>query len=335
MLCHIDRVSLLPLLMVYLALVLPVSYLFSIEQNKALSATMVKIPSYDQQGRLSWELKASEVESLSADQLVATNPVLAFYGQQQGSQASSSHGVFDLGNGRAFGEEVMDINGRGFRASGSSWDFVESPEMGNHRLRLNKDAQVAFDNHFDALFAGLDQPAQKRATKRTSPKVSPTNKEEQEFPTLAQAYQFELISDEKGGHQLILDGNVSVEMEGGASLVCNHAEIVIIREENSTSSKDVKIDSIHASGEVYLRQPGRSFWADVLKWESNESTVSILGNARVLDDTWGEAVGEAILLEKGNGRVQVLGGEKKRRSRISLPNVPGFVLPENNDPPKP
>ena len=296
-----------------------------------IKATQINIPSYDKKGRLSWELKASEVESLNGDQLLAKNPILAFYGKQKGGMARSDFGVFDLGNGLAHGEDTMDITGKGLRASGNGWSFMESSEHGTHQLSLKNEAQVQIDGHFDVLFAGLDKPVRNTLEPTDSSSNSGEPSTNENFPTRAQALNFELLSSEDGGYRLCFEGNVSVEMEGGAHLICEQAEIVISKERNSTSSNDVQLDSIQALGSVHLKQPGRSVWADELNWESNQSTVSLLGNARVLDDTWGEAVGETILLEKGRGRVRVLGGQKNR-SRISLPNIPNFSLPFKSTP---
>ena len=322
------------LILIYCAFIAQSQVAYSNQGLGGIKATQINIPSYDKNGRLSWELKASEVESLNGDQLLAKNPILAFYGKQKGGIARSGFGVFDLENGHAHGEDTMDITGKGLRASGNGWSFTESTEHGNHQLSLKNDAQVQIDDHFDVLFAGLDKPVRNTLEPTNSSSNSGEPSTNKSFPTRAHALNFELLSSEDGDYRLYFEGNVSVEMAGGAYLICEQAEIVISKERNSTASKDVQIDSIQALGSVHLLQPGRSVWADELNWESNQSTVSLLGNARVLDDTWGEAVGETILLEKGRGRVQVLGGEKNR-SRISLPNIPNFSLPFKSTPEEP
>ena len=43
----------------------------------------------------------------------------------------------------------------------------------------------------------------------------------------------------------------------------------------------------------------------------------------MVDDEWGEARGESIVLEKGNRRARVLGG-KNTRPRLELPPLPDF-----------
>ena len=113
-----------------------------------------------------------------------------------------------------------------------------------------------------------------------------------------------------------------------ASISCESAEIQL----SEGSDGDGEVSGIHATGSVNLKQLGRECWADQLMWDANDSKVSLLGNARVMDDEWGEATGEKILLEKGKGRAQVIGGSQGR-SKLSLPIFPRFLfLPKNERP---
>jgi lipopolysaccharide export system protein LptA len=52
-------------------------------------------------------------------------------------------------------------------------------------------------------------------------------------------------------------------------------------------------------------------------------TALLIGNARVIDDEWGEASGEQIILEKGKRMVKVIARENGR-SRLELPPLPNL-----------
>lgn len=112
-----------------------------------------------------------------------------------------------------------------------------------------------------------------------------------------------------------------------ASIRCDVAEIFL----GNGQDGQTEISKIDASGSVKLTQVGRECWADHLQWDTNKSQVVLRGNARVLDAEWGEAAGEKILLEKGRGRAEVIGG-KQGRSKLSLPNLTGFSFPTQKEP---
>lgn len=297
-------------------------------KETGVTAVDVVIPSYNEEGRLSWELRARSVESVGEDQFLAQQPVLEMLNDQNGSSlAQSDRGIFDLAKGSARGENTMKLTGDGFEAVGRDWTFEERKPNQGQRVRFDQQTAIGFMDDFDELLAGLPPktddsvvPKKKRSLPSKSiPNISP-------FPTLAYALRFELISLDSGGHQFILDGDASVNT-GDASITCDFAEICL----GDGKDGEMEISKIDASGSVKLTQVGRECWADNLQWDSNDSQVTLSGNARVLDAEWGEAAGEKILLEKGRGRAQVIGG-KQGRSKLSLPHLPGFSLPARTDP---
>ena len=297
-------------------------------KERGVTALDVVIPSYNEEGRLSWELRARSVESVGEDQYLAEQPVLEMLNDQNGSNlAQSDRGIFDLAKGSAHGENTMKLTGDGFEAVGREWTFEERKPNQAQRVRFEQRTAIGFDDDFDELLAGLPPKTddsfvpEKKRIFRPKPvaDIGP-------FPTLAYALSFELISLDSGGHQFILDGDVSVNT-GDASITCDFAEILL----GDGKEGEMEISKIDASGSVQLTQVGRDCWADHLQWDSNDSQVNLSGNARVLDAEWGEAAGEKILLEKGRGRALVIGG-KQGRSKLSLPHLPGFSFPPRKDP---
>ena len=293
-----------------------------VEKSGEISASEVVIPAYDEDGRIAWELRASEVTSVGEDRYLAQDPVLEILSPDQTSNlAESDQGVFNLAERKAEGESRMTLTGSGFEAEGEGWSFEEKDRAKKHRFTFKENTRIAFEHPFSELLAGLP-PA---SPNPLLPPTQSSKKKKQEntnpFPSIAYAERFEVISLKDGGHQFLLEGNVSVTTEN-ASISCESAEIQL----SKGSGGDGEVSGIHATGSVNLKQLGRECWADQLMWDANDSKVSLLGNARVMDDEWGEATGEKILLEKGKGRAQVIGG-KQGRSKLSLPNLPAFSFP--------
>jgi lipopolysaccharide export system protein LptA len=303
------------------------SVLANENKEKGGTALDVVIPSYDSEGRILWELRALSVEPIGDDQFLAREPVLEMLNDQNDSSiAQSDRGVFDLAKGRARGENTMKVTGDGFEAVGHDWSFNERKPNQSQRVRFDQQTTIGFEDDFDELLAGLPpnnvDPVSPKKNKNTSTPIADIG----QFPTHAYALHFELISLDAGGHQFILNGDVSVNTKG-ASISCDVAEIFL----GSGQDGQTEVSKIDASGSVKLTQLGRECWADHLNWDTNKSQVVLKGNARVLDAEWGEATGEKILLEKGRGRAQVIGG-KQGRSKLSLPNLNGFSLPVQNEP---
>lgn len=293
-----------------------------VEKPGKISASEVVIPAYDEDGRIAWELRASEVTSVGEDRYLAQDPVLEILTPDQTSNlAESDQGVFNLAERKAQGESRMTLTGSGFEAEGEGWSFEEKDRAKKHRFIFEENTRIAFEHPFSELLAGLP-PA---SPNPLLPPSQSSKKKKQEntntFPSIAHAERFEVIALKDGGHQFLLEGNVSVTTEN-ASISCESAEIQLSKRKDGA----VEVSSIHAKGSVNLMQLGRECWADQLMWDANDSKVSLIGNARVMDNEWGEATGEKILLEKGKGRAQVIGG-KQGRSKLSLPNLPAFSFP--------
>ena len=308
------------LIIVAMGVVCPV--FAEVEKSGEISASEVVIPAYDEDGRIAWELRASEVTSVGEDRYLAQNPVLEILSQDQTSNlAESDQGVFNLAERKAQGESRMTLTGSGFEAEGEGWSFEEKDRAKKHRFTFEENTRIAFEHPFSELLAGLPPSSPNPLL----PPAQSSKKKKQEntnpFPSIAYAERFEVISLKDGGHQFLLEGNVSVTTEN-ASISCESAEIQL----SEGSDGDGEVSGIHATGSVNLKQLGRECWADQLMWDANDSKVSLLGNARVMDDEWGEASGEKILLEKGKGRAQVIGGSQGR-SKLSLPNLPAFSFP--------
>ena len=297
-----------------------------VENDRKISASEAVIPAYDKDGRISWELRARQVETVGEDLYLAKNPVLEILDRDRStSLAKSDFGIFDLAERKAVGESRMTLSGRGFAAEGQGWRFKEQDSENNHHFVFEENTQIAFEHSFTELLAGLPIVS---PTKQLPLGGSPNNNnllDKSSFSSIAYAESFEVISLKGGGYQFVLEGNVSVNTEN-ASITCKSAEILLGMRKHGHS----EVSRINATGSVNLKQLGRECWADLLMWDANDSKVSLSGNARVVDSEWGEAIGEKILLEKGKGRAQVIGG-KQGRSKLSLPNLPAFTFPAKKE----
>lgn len=289
---------------------------------ETIRAAEVVIPSYDHDGRISWELRAREIESVGAERYLAQNPVLEILGRDKTSSlARSDSGIFDLAGRTAAGDNRMTLTGNGFEAEGQDWSFEEQGRDDILRFVFDENTRIAFEHPFNELLAGLPQSSSHPLLPPSKSSLKKKMENKNPFPSIAHAERFEVISLPDGGHQFLLDGNVSVNTED-ASITCKFAEIKL----STRTDGPGEVSSILATGSVNLKQLGRECWADQLEWDSNDSQVSLLGNARVMDGEWGVASGEKILLEKGKGRAQVIGGNQGR-SKLSLPNLPAFSFP--------
>ena len=72
-----------------------------------------------------------------------------------------------------------------------------------------------------------------------------------------------------------------------------------------------------------LQQTGRTSYAERMTLDVQAGTALLLGSARVVDDEWGEASGEKIILEKGNRMAKVVAG-KNGKSKLELPPLPNL-----------
>jgi hypothetical protein len=304
----------------------------------------VRIPAYDDQGRLHWELQAKEVEVLGNKKYNAKQPVMRFLERNRPvSQAYSASGTFDLGLGSAFGKDRLVVDGEGFEAEGRQWSFEEVNKGARNRLEFSEDAKVAFAHEVGSLLAlGPEVPKENKEHQKSRTPANRSSIELRRFPTTAQAKKFELVDLGLGRHKFLLEENVHIEMEfydanlSGKQLVtisCERAVIDLGQEDNASSQVIGKIVRIHAKGKVQLTQPGRSCIAENLIWNAKGGEVLLDGGAVVSDDHWGEAIGERIILHKEDGRAEVIGG-KMGRSKLSLPGLPAFSFPKLSGPSK-
>lgn len=299
----------------------------------------VRIPSYDGDGRLHWELQAEEVELLGDKKYLAKEPRMRMLESNRPvSEARSVSGTFDLGNGSAYGADRLIVDSEGFEAEGREWTFQEIQKGARSRLAFTDDARVGFTHELGTLFAaGPSVPVIENS--RVSPKGGHRKKEpskNRKFPTLAYAKKFELIDLGKGRHKFLLEKEVLLEIEFSednsseiqlATISCDRAVVDLGPEDNSSIQAIGKILRIHAEGEVRMKQPGRFCSAQKFHWQAAGGEVVLNGEAVVLDDQWGEASGERIILRKEDGRAEVVGGEKGR-SRLALPSLPAFTFPK-------
>ena len=71
----------------------------------------VRIPAYDDNGRLHWELQADEVELLGDKKYNAKQPVMRILEKNRPvSEAYSNSGTFDLVRGSAYGKDLSLIH---------------------------------------------------------------------------------------------------------------------------------------------------------------------------------------------------------------------------------
>ena len=84
-------------------------------------AIEVRIPSYDEKGRLYWELQAERVDVLGEKKYRAKRPrMIMIENNRLVSEAYSESGTFDLKNGSAHGADKLLFDGYGFEAEGMS-----------------------------------------------------------------------------------------------------------------------------------------------------------------------------------------------------------------------
>ena len=302
----------------------------------------VRIPAYDDNGRLHWELQADEVELLGDKKYNAKQPVMRILEKNRPvSEAYSNSGTFDLVRGSAYGKDRLVVDGDGFEAEGKGWSFETVDKGARNRLEFSQDARVGFAHEVGGLLAlGPQVPTDQ------APLISRANhrnlEELRKFPTLAQAKKFELIDLGKGRHKFLLEENVHIEMEFYdanlsekhlATISCELAVIDLGKEDNSSSQVIGKILRIQAKEKVRLTQPGRFCAAENLIWNAKGGEVLLDGGAVVSDEQWGEATGERIILHKDDGRAEVIGG-KKGRSKLALPGLPAFSFPKLSSPSK-
>lgn len=302
-------------------LVANLSFLKAIEDDFSKVQNLV-IPQFNEDGHLYWELHASEVMSRDSDTFLTTNPVLYMFTDQIIElTAKSSAGEFLLQSEQANGAGLLDVEGSGFRAMGNDWQWINSVAKGRNQMIFKQYGKVVFSSGLGGFFASdlEGEDSQCDPVDEGNPQDEEKNAT---IPTVAQANYLEFVSTQKNSHLFSLDGNVSIEGEN-LFLTCDKIEVLFVKDGNASNSEIGKISTMDAVGNVVLRQGGRISYGDKMALDVKLGTVLLTGRARVVDDEWGEARGESIVLEKGKRRARVLGG-KNSRPRLELPPLPDF-----------
>ena len=300
-----------------------VSLLGAKEHNLPTVQNLV-IPQFNDDGHLSWELHASELKSKDRDSYITKNPILYLFTDQIIElTAKSKAGEFLLQSGQAHGASFFDVVGNGFSANGNEWEWRNSVAKGRNQMIFKEYGKVVFSNGLGGIFAsnsGRDGSSCVSGQEDRSQNLE----KNATVPTIAQANYLEFLSTQKNSHLFSLEGNVSIEGDN-LFLTCEKIEVLFVQEGNATSSEIGKISTMDAKGKVVLRQGGRISYGDKMFLDVKQGTVLLTGHVRVVDDEWGEASGESVVLEKGQRRARVLGGESTR-PRVELPPLPDFVF---------
>lgn len=280
------------------------------------------IPRFNDDGHLSWELHASEVKSKDKETFLTKNPLLYLFNKQiLDLTAKSESGEFSLQSERANGPGLFEVVGDGFSARGINWQWNNSVPRGHNQMIFSRDGKVIFDQGLGGFFvvsSDKDDPI----CNLTEEERNQTTGEIVTMPTIAQANYLEFLSIINDSHLFLLDGNVSIE-GSNLLLTCDQIEVLFVKDANVTSSEIGKISRMDAKGKVVLRQGGRTSYGNHMTLDVTLGTVLLNGEARVVDDEWGEASGERIVLEKGKRKARVLGGANSR-PKLELPPLPDF-----------
>ena len=300
------------------------------KEGADLGIVRVQVPGFGSDGRLSWELKASEVRPAENDLYKARNPLLKTYGKQGiRTEAKSSSGVFDLRTGYAFGKEALFVTGQGFFAEGKNWKWWQKSANGNHRMIFEKGGGLSFDMELGKSLLLNDLVESKGCPEEPI-------KKSKKMPTVARADYIELLAVNEKSHRFLLEGNVSV-VGNELRLSCEKMEVKFDKDSNSSSDDIGEISLITALGNIEFAQKGRISYCNTLKMDVSKGEVLLQGSedkpARVIDEEWGKASGLRIILEKGKRRARVLGGEGGEKPSLELPAHPdlGFE-PEGKTP---
>ena len=88
------------------------------------------VPGFDKEGRLAWELRATEVAPRPDELYETVKPYLKFFDKSGvRMEAKSSSGLFHLRNGFARGDDFLSVQGSGFSARGKSWKWSQNWDL--------------------------------------------------------------------------------------------------------------------------------------------------------------------------------------------------------------
>ena len=274
----------------------------------------LKVPGFGEDGRIAWELHANEVNFEKEGIYEAFDLVLETLTGFNQSNAKSKKGLFEPGSGKAWGESMLEVEGKGFTAEGKRWLWRNKIEMGDQLIAFQEKGKVKFQ---ETLL--LDE--------RGGGKKEGVRKNGLSFKTLTEAEYIEVLELSPTRNRFLLERNVMVSSED-LKISCDWMEIFFDKDSNQTSPlKSLgKISKIHARGKVSMIQKGRSSFADELSINTTKGEAILQGNARVEDQDYGIAKGDEIILEKGTRRAKVVGVEGNQPS-LQLPEIPNFGFP--------
>ena len=274
----------------------------------------LKVPGFGEDGRIAWELHANEVNFEEEGIYEAFDLVLKTLTGFNQSNAKSKKGLFEPGSGKAWGESMLEVEGKGFTAEGKRWLWRNKIEKGDQLIAFQEKGKVMFK---ETLL--LDE--------REGKKKEGVRKDDLSFKTLTEAEYIEVLELSPTRNRFLLERNVVVSSED-LKISCDWMEILFDKDLNQTSPlKSLgKISKIHARGKVSMIQKGRSSFADELSINTTKGEAVLQGNARVEDQDYGIAKGDEIILEKGTRRAKVVGVEGNRPS-LQLPEIPNFGFP--------
>ena len=303
-----------------------------IGENKLSSVHKIIIPRFDSQGYVSSELHAFKLTQKKENIFLAVDPVLyLFAGQTLETTAKSNSGEFLLDKGMAKGHEMFEVLGKGFNARGRNWSWQDLTKAGENQIIFKENAKVFFQRGLGGFFASK----RKITESNCSPEDIVENytiKNDDLVPTIANANYLEFVTVEENTHRFLLEGNVSIE-GNNLFLTCEKIEVLFTKETNSTTTPIGEVSMMYALGNVILRQGGRKSYCDRMTLDVKAGNALLLGSARVIDDEWGVASGEKIILEKGKRLAKVI-GEKTNRPKLELPPLPNLGFSKKSKKPK-
>ena len=288
--------------------------------EKIVGIENVTIPGFQENGLLSWELTAKEVNFRGKDLYEAVDLNLRSITGFTRSSARSSSGLFNSRFREAKGNGLLSIQANGFSAEGEEWIWREKTKEGKHLMAFKENGKILFEQ--DLILT--ESFSQNTKTSSNNEKKSTNDKK---FGTFAEAQYIELIELSNQENRFLLRGKVSI-VSDELQIKCGEVELMFIKDENQTQSSLGRISKIFAQDLVELQQHGRKSFSDFLTIDSILGEAELKGNARVEDQDWGVVRGERILLHKGMRKAQVIGGDGNR-PRMELPALPSLEFPLN------
>ena len=283
----------------------------------------LKIPGFDNSGRISWELEAKEVNFQKDGVYEAFDLVLRTLTGFNRSNARSRQGIFQPKEGKAWGESVLEVEGSGYLAEGKRWLWKNEIEDGEQLMAFQENGKVLFED--DLL---IERNTESRGSIDENQSDSEAVEKKKLFKTLAQAEYIEVLELSPIQNRFLLKKKVEVRSID-LNISCDSMEIFFDKDSNRTkNSKSLgRISRIVAIGNVQMFQDGRNSFADGLRIDVISGEAVLSGNARVEDEDYGVAKGNEIILERGKRRAKIVGTDEERPS-LQLPEIPDFGFPK-------